>query len=85
MEMKNYFKTLKESIYSNKIIVASFYLMLSIVAIYKFNTPIEKVLAIYITLNIIAMFMMVGILSYYKKNYSKRNYKRRTIILTEGC
>jgi len=82
--MKNYFKTLKESIYSNKIIVASFYLMLSIVAIYKFNTPIEKVLATYITLDIIAMFVMVGILSYYKTNYSKRNYNKRTIFLSEG-
>jgi hypothetical protein len=84
MKMKNYFKTLKESIYSNKIIVASFYLMLSIVAIYTFNTPIEKVLATYITLDIIAMFVMVGILSYYKTNYSKRDYKKRTIFLPEG-
>jgi hypothetical protein len=82
--MKNYFKTLKEGIYSNKIMVASFYLMLSIMAIYTFNTPLEKVLATYITLDIIAMFVMVGILSYYKTNYSKWNYNKRTILLPEG-
>lgn len=82
--MKNYFKSLKEGIYSNRIIVASFYLMLSVVAIYTFNTPIEKVLATYIALDIIAMFVMVGILSYYNTNYSKRDYKKRNIFMPEG-
>lgn len=82
--MKNYFKTLKYSMYSNKIIMSSCYLILAVIAIYTINTPIEKVVATYIILDIIAMFVMVGILSYYKTNYSKYGYNKTSRIIPEG-
>ena len=82
--LKNYFKTLKDSLYGNKIVVCSFYLMLSIIAIYTLNTPIEKVLATYIALDIIAMFVMVGVLTYYKTNYLNNGFSKPSLILPEG-
>jgi len=75
IHMKNYFRVLKNSLYINKLIVSVFYLALATLAIYLFNTPLEKVVATYIVLDIIAIFIINGILTCYKTTYLKDEHK----------
>lgn len=82
--MKKYVEALKESLYYNKITIALFYLILTLIAMYIMKTPIEKVLATYIGLDIIGMFVMVGILSKYNIFHPKKYHKKGEIWIPEG-
>lgn len=81
--MKDYFKALNESMYRGKISISLCCLLLAIVMIFLLHTPVEKVLATYILIDIIAMLIMVGVLKHYKVTYSKNNYPTSSLILPE--
>lgn len=81
--MKDYFKALNESMYRGKISISLCCLLLAIVMIFLLHTPVEKVLATYIVIDIIAMLIMVGVLKHYKVTYSKNNYPTSSLILPE--
>ena len=81
---KRYFKTLKESFYADKLLASFFFLTVSIIAIYTFKTPVEKVVATYIALDIVAKFIMVGILTYHKTNYIDVENNKLSVLLHEG-
>lgn len=81
--MKDYFKALNESMYRRKLSVSLCCLLLTTVMIFLLKTPVEKVLATYIAIDIIAMLVMVGLLKHYKVTYSKNNYPISAIIVPE--
>lgn len=81
--MKDYFKALNESTYQRKIAVSFCCLLLTILMIFLLHTPVEKVLATYIVIDIIAMLVMVGLLKHYKVTYSKNNYPVSPLIVPE--
>lgn len=63
---------------------STFYLILAIIAIYWIKTPIEKVVATYITLDILGIFIINGILTHYKVIYLKKYYNIKDFLLKEG-
>lgn len=81
--MKDYFKALNESMYRRKLSVSLSCLLLTIVMMFLLHTPVEKVLATYIVIDIIAMLLMVGLLKNYKVTYSKNNYPTSSLIVPE--
>lgn len=82
--LKKYFETLKESFYAYKLLASFFFLTATIIAIYTFNTPVEKVVATYIVLDIVAKFVMVGILTYHKTNYLDVENNKLSVLFHEG-
>lgn len=82
--LKKYFETLKESFYADKLLASFFFLTVSIIAIYTLNTPVEKVVATYIVLDIVAKFVMVGILTYHKTNYLDVENNKLSVLFHEG-
>lgn len=82
--MKNYFEMLYKSIYFNKIIVSAVYLLLALFIMRVAKTPVEKVVAGYIMIDIVVMFIMVGILQYYNTLYLKESDRKRDIMASEG-
>lgn len=81
--MKDYFKALNESMYRRKLSVSLSCLLLTIIMMFLLHTPVEKVLATYIVIDIIAMLLMVGLLKHYKVTYSKNNYPLSSLIVPE--
>lgn len=81
--MKDYFKALNESMYQRKIAVSFCCLLLTIIMMFLMKTPVEKVLATYIAIDIIGMLIMVALLKHYKVTYSKNNYPVSNLIVPE--
>lgn len=82
--MQAYFKILKNSLYMNKLIVSTGYLILAVIAMFWLKTPVEKVVATYIVLDILMIFVVNGILTHYQTTYLKRNQDIGYFILKEG-